>query len=62
MRDRHEFGDDWSLEDGMIRCLKISYLKGYALSSEVFPSAEGDGQGDLPKWYYRGPGDYTVER
>ena len=48
MRDRHEFGKGWSPEDGVICHFKISYLEGDVLGLEVFPSAEGDGQSDLP--------------
>src|SRR5438128_1184151 len=57
-----ELGEGQPPEDGMIRRFEISYLEGDVLGLEVFPSAECDGQGDLPEWYRRGPVDYPVEQ
>ena len=45
--DRHEFGESWSPQYGVVGSLERGHLEDDGLRVVVVPGAEGDGEGDL---------------
>jgi hypothetical protein len=49
VRDNHELGEAWSIEEGMVDTGEINALKGEGLLMEVVWLAEGDIEPDAPE-------------
>ena len=50
VRDRHELGQGWIPEDGIVRQTDVSDVEVDELGAVVVAFSEGDGKADLPDW------------
>jgi hypothetical protein len=61
MRNCHKLCECWPFEESVAHHLKVGYLQLQVLSTEIFPSPKGHGNGNLTDGGYHCPRDYAVE-
>jgi hypothetical protein len=49
VRNGHEFGQSWPVDDGVVSAVKTRHLEPQELGSVVFRSSKGNGHVDVPE-------------